>query len=182
MDTLEIGQYRAKPRTEEGVTTSRKAYTSSEVETEINLNKLRSYSMSKAHKLAYAAGFFDGEGYVTVQIRGGQYKGHYIRIGVNHVHPIPLYEMQRLFGGTVRKQNPAKVKGNRKQRHEWSISCNKAAAALSQMLPYMLYKNKVSELALSIQSTMGTTIKVSDEIVAYRQSLKEEIQRINALD
>ena len=32
------------------------------------------------------------------------------------------------------------------------------------------------------KSTMGTTMKVSDEIVAYRQSLKEEIQRINALD
>ena len=135
--------------------------------------------MSKAHRLAWAAGFFDGEGYVTVQVRGGKYKGHYIRIGVNHVLPEPLYEMQKLFGGVIRKQKQAK--GNRHLRHEWGISCAKAADALKQMLPYMLNKDIVAKLALELQDTMGTTQKVPEDVVSRRDLIKQQIQAINAV-
>lgn len=138
--------------------------------------------MSKSHRLAWAAGFFDGEGWITIQVRGGKYKGHYIRIGINHVSPEPLEEFQKLFGGVIRKQNPKKVTGNRKQRHEWGISCNKAAEALKQMLPYMKNKVQVANLALDLQATMGTTQKVSEEVLETREQIKKEIQRINALD
>lgn len=138
--------------------------------------------MSKAHQLAWAAGFFDGEGYVTVQVRGGKYKGHYLRIGINHVDPKPLEEFKRLFGGNIRKQNPKTVVGNRHVRHEWGISCSLAASALKQMLPYFLNKDQVAMLGLELQETMGNTQAVSEEVLNKRQHIKEEIQRLNALD
>lgn len=138
--------------------------------------------MSKTHRLAWAAGFFDGEGYVTIQVRGGKYKGHYLRIGVNHVNESPLLELQRLFGGSIRKQNIDKVKGNRKQRHEWGISCKKAESALIQMLPFILNKHEVILLALDLQKTMDKTTKVTEEVYQYRQDIKEKIQQLNALD
>ena len=137
--------------------------------------------MSKAHKLAWAAGFFDGEGYITIQIRGGKYKGHYLRIGVNHVEVSPLEQLQSLFGGVIRKQKKEPV-GNRHRRHEWTISCNKASDALKQMIPYFCNKGAVASLGLDLQETMGTTHKVSEEVLNRRDFIKKEIQRLNALD
>ena len=51
--------------------------------------------MSVAHEVAWAAGFFDGEGYVTIQYgytkspNGKRYHRHTLRIGINHVAPEP---------------------------------------------------------------------------------------------
>lgn len=138
--------------------------------------------MSKAHNLAWAAGFFDGDGYATVQIRGGKYKGHYIVAGVNHVGEAPIREMIRLFGGTFRKQRIEKVVGNRKQRIEWKITCTAAATMLKAIQPYLVNKKEVVAKLLELQDTMGTTNKVSEETLATRDRIKREIKEINALD
>lgn len=138
--------------------------------------------MSKAHRLAWAAGFFDGDGYVTVQVRGGKYKGHYIVAGVNHVAEKPIHEMIHLFGGKFRKQRIEKVVGNRKQRVEWKVTCSAAANFLTAIRPYLVNKLDVVNKALELQSTMGTTKKVPDSILELRNQLKAEIQEINAKD
>ena len=103
--------------------------------------------MSRTHNLAWCAGFFDGEGYITIQSRnskvnGKRYTGYYLRIGINHVAIEPLQEMQRVLGGTIRQQTAHTVVGNRKQRHSWQMSCQAAKEALVQMMPYFKNKNK----------------------------------------
>ncbi len=141
--------------------------------------------MSRAHDLAWCAGFFDGEGYVTIQTRksklkGKEYVGYYLRIGVNHVSPKPLYELQRVFGGTIKQQ---KVTGNRHPRHSWNLSCNQAKTALIQLLPYLKNKNVVVGLALDFQDTMQTDKKqLSEEKQLYRLMLKNKISEENAKD
>lgn len=138
--------------------------------------------MSKSHKLAWAAGFFDGDGYITVQVRGGKYKGHYIVAGINHVSEGPIKEIINLFGGTFRKQKSDKIVGNRKQRVEWKLTCSAAASFLEQIRPYLVNKLDVVNKALELQSTMGTTVKVPAEVVEIRNQLKEEIRQLNAKD
>jgi len=138
--------------------------------------------VSKSHKLAWAAGFFDGDGYVTVQVRGGKYKGHYIVAGVNHVAEAPIHELIRLFGGTFRKQDPEKVIVNRKQRVEWKLTCSAAKKFLTAILPYLVNKIEVVEKVLELQNTMGTTNKVSEEVFELRTKLKKEVQYLNSLD
>lgn len=146
--------------------------------------------MSKSHRLAWAAGFFDGEGYVNIQRRstnknGKHYSGYYLRIGINHVAIAPLFEMQSLFGGTIEKQSAESVVGNRKQRHRWVTSTQNAANALIQLLPYLKNKNEVVEKALEFQETMqreGKTIRVPEEITNLRQNLKVQITALNARD
>lgn len=142
--------------------------------------------MSRAHEISWAAGFFDGEGYVSIVERETKwkdkiYKGHYLRIGINHVNPKPLQEMQRLFGGKLRFQNPEKVSGNRKPRCSWVVTTQAAANVLVQLMPYFQNKNNVAELGLELQKTM-TTGRVSDETFSYRAMLKQEIQKLNSLD
>lgn len=140
--------------------------------------------MSHTHEVSWAAGFFDGEGYVNIQKRSHpKYIGYYLRVGINHVAIEPLLEMQRLFGGTITKQNEKTVVGNRKARHRWITSTGQAAKILQQMLPYMKNKNKVVALALDFQQTIGPRGQpTSDEIQAKRVFLKSEITRMNSLD
>lgn len=144
--------------------------------------------MSIAHKLAWCAGFFDGEGFVTIQkrnskVNGKYYESFYLRIGINHVKIDPLLEMQQILGGTIRKQNPAKVIGNRKQRHSWQLSCSQAKEALIQMMPYFKNKQEVAELGIELQNTMQENKKkTTEELQLLRAMLKEKISMLNAKD
>jgi hypothetical protein len=145
--------------------------------------------MDRKLRIAWAAGFFDGEGYVGISKRVTTYKGKkyeslYVRIGINHVAPEPLEEMIRLFGGTLRKQPIEKVVGNRKPRHQWKITTEKANNALLEMLPYMVNKQYVASLAIDFQKTMNCQRtrwgKVPEDIIKQRQEIREEIIKINA--
>lgn len=147
--------------------------------------------MSVAHELSWAAGFFDGEGYVNIQRRhqkykGKSYRGHYLRVGINHVAPEPLFEMQRLFGGTIQKQSLHTVVGNRKQRHRWITSCKTASDALIKMLPYMKNKTKVAVLGIEFQTDVLGDIdnrpRITEESMQKREWYKTEISRLNSLD
>lgn len=144
--------------------------------------------MSNAHKLAWCAGFFDGEGFVTIQKRnskanGKYYESFYLRIGVNHVAIEPLKELKRILGGTIRVQNPDKVIGNRKQRHSWQMSCTQAKEALIKMMPYFRNKSDVAELGIELQNTMGNTGKRTTQgLQIYRAMLKNKISVLNAKD
>lgn len=144
--------------------------------------------MSTAHKLAWCAGFFDGEGFVTIQkrnskVNGKYYESFYLRIGINHVKIDPLIEMQKILGGTIREQNPDKVIGNRKQRHSWQMSCSQAKEALIKMMPYFRNKQEVAELGIELQNTMQENKKkTTEDLQLYRALLKEKISMLNAKD
>lgn len=146
--------------------------------------------MSRTHMLAWAAGFFDGEGYVVIQernskVNGKRYRGYYLRVGLKHVAPEPIYELQKLFGGTIRIEQRKNNKDgcNRKDIHVWQLSCQQAKEALIQMMPYFVNKNNVAELGIDFQNTFtGKVYKVSDEVNNQRKWFKEEITRLNSLD
>lgn len=139
--------------------------------------------MSRTHEVAWAAGFFDGEGYILIQKRGHtEYTGYYLRMGINHVCPDPLEEMVRLFGGAIRKDS-TKPKGNRKQRYVWTSSTSNAASILRQMMPYLRNKNKEAQVALDFSSTIQPNKKkIPEEIQEYREWCSNELKRLNALD
>ena len=145
--------------------------------------------MSRTHDVAWASGFFDGEGFVTIQKRnskaksGKRYESYYLRIGINHVAPEPLEEMMRIFGGTLRKQTAHTVVGNRHARHSWQMSCTQAKEALIQMMPYFRNKSKAAEIGIELQNTMAS-IKTETpvEVQIYRALLKDKLQTLNKMD
>lgn len=144
--------------------------------------------MSRAHDLAWCAGFFDGEGYITIQrrkstVNGKIYEGHYLRIGVNHVAIEPLKELKRVLGGTIKQQTEHTVIGNRKQRHSWQMSTKEAAQTLISLMPYFRNKNQVAALALDFQKTISENKQtLSPEVVQLREQFKQEITSLNAKD
>lgn len=144
--------------------------------------------MSKSHQLAWAAGFIDGDGFITIQdrktkIKEKVYNGHYIRLGCCQASEIPLKELQRLFGGTIREKNsgPNRENYNRKTQYIWCVSTQQAAEVIEQLLPYLVHKKEVAQLALEFQQTMGSHYKVPEETKLYRELLKEKIQTLNSL-
>lgn len=143
--------------------------------------------MSRTHRLAWAAGFFDGEGFVTIGNRksvvgGKTYTSTYLKIGINHVAIEPLIEMQLLLGGTIQKQNPKTVVGKRIPRHRWVCSTKSAANVLVQLMPYFKNKNKVAELGLEFQKTVTNKGIVKDDVLALRALIKEKIRALNLKD
>lgn len=144
--------------------------------------------MSRSHRLAWAAGFIDGDGFITIQnrnqkINGKQYRGHYLRVGACQASLVPLEILQSIFGGKIIKKHggPNPHNYNRKQQWSWSLSTQQAADALEQMLPYLIHKKEVAQIALEFQSTMGTTKRVSEETLAKRVTMQIKIQDINSL-
>lgn len=140
--------------------------------------------MSKSHRLAWAAGFIDGDGFITIQTRNQrikekQYRGHYLRVGCCQASEIPLKELQSLFGGTISVKNSGKSNYNRKPQWLWQVSTQQAKEVLEQLLPYLVHKKKVAEIGLKFQESMGT-IKVSEDVWNLREELKNQIQDINA--
>lgn len=144
--------------------------------------------MSKSHRCAWAAGFIDGDGFVTIQsshrkVNGVSYKGYYLRIGACQASEEPLKELQRLFGGLINSKNsgPNKEGYNRKPQWLWTLSSKQAESALQQMLPYLLHKREVALLALDFQSKMtNSTRKITEEMLTYRLGIKEKIANINS--
>jgi len=140
--------------------------------------------------LAWAAGFFDGEGYVTIQernskINGKKYRGYYLRVGLKHVAPEPVYELQKLFGGTIRVESRKFNKDgcNRKNIHAWQVSCQQAKECLIQMMPYLINKIQVAELGIELQNTMQKSKHtLTDDLHVYRALLKDKITKLNSSD
>ena len=150
----------------------------------ISVAKRAAIFIKDSLKLAWAAGFFDGEGYVTIGQRG-PYKGHkahYLRVGINHVGKKPLYVMQELLGGCLQYQNPEKVRGNRIPRTRWITNGSTAASVLKLLLPYLVNKKEVALLGLELHSTMRHGRKVTPEMYAYREGIKQKIKDLNAKD
>lgn len=146
--------------------------------------------MSHTHKVAWAAGFFDGEGYIIIQkrkVKRGDkvYIGHYLRIGINHVRPEPLEKFQKIFGGSLRFDENSilhcKDGYNRKPRYCWTASTKNAAECLKEMMPYLVNKTKEAEIALDFSQTIQTHKQtVPEDITFFREQCHERIKLLNA--
>lgn len=145
--------------------------------------------MSKTHRLAWAAGFIDGDGFITIQnrktiVNGKEYSSQYLRVGACQAREDVLKELQSLFGGSIKEKNsgPNREKYNRKKQWVWSLSTNQALEALKQLVPFLIHKKEVALLAIEFQNTMGSTKKTSEDTKTYRILIQKKIQNINSLD
>lgn len=145
--------------------------------------------MSKSHRLAWAAGFIDGDGFITIQnrksvVNGKTYSGTYLRVGACQAKQDVLLELQSLFGGSIRPKNsgPNREGYNRKPQWLWSLSTQQAAEALAQLLPFIIHKREVALLALEFQKTMSVGRKeLPDSVVEVRKKFQADIAYINSL-
>lgn len=103
----------------------------------------------KRNDLAYLAGFFDGEGCISIS---HSCKGKYISLNC-YVATKGEY-MPRLFqfhfGGSVRRHNLAR--GTQVDHWKWHIAAIKASEFLKAIYPYLKLKEPQADLAIAFQT------------------------------
>lgn len=95
--------------------------------------------------LAWAAGFFEGEGHINVQERRNK---SFICITVAQVDRRPLDKLQSLFGGKV--YGPyGPYTTQKRPYYQYQAYTNFAVDAINQMLPYLFHKGEQAQAALN---------------------------------
>src|SRR5262245_39318559 len=88
---------------------------------------------------AWAAGFFQGEGCVTIsrgRIRNDGFQSLHLKLQVNQGELEPLEKLQEMFGGGICATKVRSTRHN--QSWQWSISGKLAREAFEIMRPYIV--------------------------------------------
>lgn len=131
---------------------------------------------------AYAAGFFDGEGNVSIAINskagGAGHDVYNMRVGAAQCDPSPLVWMRDRWGGSIAR----KTRGPCLYYH-WACFARMAAAFLTDVLPYLQVKRERAQLAIKFQSTVFQPGRRAhtENYRSNRTAMKVEMNRLNAL-
>lgn len=103
----------------------------------------------------YAAGLFDGEGWVTIckqMVKNRPDARYQLVVGIGMVHRPIIEAMRETFGGNIfsKKRSPGQSERTR-DGHTWRVSSEPAAEFLKRVLPHLIVKRDEAELALSFQ-------------------------------
>lgn len=97
--------------------------------------------------LAWAAGFFEGEGSIFLQRTKARNPLHcylYLRICVVQTERAQLEKFKRMFGGAIYSRT---VRGNRKLCWYWNLQGEAALEAYEAMEPYFVGQHKREQFA-----------------------------------
>lgn len=144
--------------------------------------------MERRDKLIWAAGFFDGEGSVSVrrQTRSNGKQGlrglaYDLKVTACQRFIEPLITFKELFGGGI---VPYKEYGLLYYR--WDRTSSPARDALVEMLPYLTVKRPIAELAIRFQEHMEVNsgkrlgkVPLSDDEMAARNLFYMEAKALN---
>ena len=101
---------------------------------------------------AYLAGFFDGEGSISIERAGMNSQS--LRINAVNTDPRPIEMLQRVFAGNFRSTLfRGRTKDGREYRptYHWRVSSTLAKDALEAMLPYLTVKRERAEIAIAFE-------------------------------
>lgn len=113
--------------------------------------------------LAWAAGFFDGEGCISapVRVRVRNRRDYSLSLYVGQVDPRPLMRLRSYFGGEV---VPRTSWGKGRPIFMWRVSGTTAEATLRLLLPYLMVKEEQARLALELRDRIGRYVRVGPRV------------------
>lgn len=103
----------------------------------------------------YAAGLFDGEGWITIckqMVKNRPDARYQLVVGIGMVHRPVIEALQSTFGGNLFLKKPSVSQSERTRTgHIWRVSSGPAAEFLEKVLPHLIVKRDEALLALSFQ-------------------------------
>ena len=134
-------------------------------------------------ELSYIAGFFDGEGSITIHENGkpsprGKVPNHTLQVSIGNTDPRVLGWIHRNFRGSliVRKT----VKPNHRQVTQWTIRAAAALPFLEAIKPFVRMKIEQVNLAIAFQKTKYRhNTPVAHEEVVWREGQRQLIRELN---
>lgn len=138
----------------------------------------------KKETLAYIAGFFDGEGSITIHENckpspRGLSPNHTMQVSIGNTDPTILAMLHDEFGGSF---VPRKlVSTNHRLVYQWIIRARKALPFLVAIRPYLVMKAKQADVAIAFQQkkSMRGPKRVTRADIAWRESQRTKIRRLN---
>jgi hypothetical protein len=125
-------------------------------------------------KLAYAAGYFDGEGSVGILSQGAG-KGSQLRVEIRSCDLDTLRLFKDLFGGSLASQKYGRLPY---PVFRWAVNNQDAIKALGVMAPYL--RAKAKEARLVLDSGWDTLVlgagRLSEHQKEQRRALREALQ------
>ncbi|MCD6148481.1 LAGLIDADG family homing endonuclease [bacterium] len=128
---------------------------------------------SESEKLAYVAGFIDGEGSITISVDS---KGCVTpRITITNIDIGALDFCREVIGGRICSCTP---RGNRRQQYQLHIyRLGDLQRALRMLLPYLIVKHEQGELLLKFVES-----RLSHKYESYTPSEWELVEKIRELN
>ena len=145
-------------------------------------------------ELSYAAGLFDGEGTIGVDVAyidrpSKPYTRSQLRVAITmtHLPTIQLFHTQ--FGGSISRCDSANRRNkNHRIVYTWLVWSNLAANFLRDILPYLITKKEEAILAIEFQDHIRSSVlhfrkyrgnpPDIDDIHSYRYHLIKEIKKL----
>lgn len=102
--------------------------------------------------LAWAAGFIDGDGVISVYQRTDRNRGFSVVVRAMNTNRLALEKLHSMFGGTIHVMTKANNTHGWKPSFYWAASDRTAEVAIRGLLPFLLLKRPQAELALEARS------------------------------
>lgn len=129
---------------------------------------------------AYLAGFFDGEGCITLaptQVKGKWQKTFILRVQLASTNEWAIQAVKFACGGVVSIDRQRS--GNHKLAYRWVISSNNALVFLGQILPYLKIKRPLAELAIKFQEHKTLGGRKNREYIDFESDFKRTFSTLN---
>lgn len=99
-------------------------------------------------KLAWAAGFLDGDGcFSLLSHKQSDKTFRAVCISSLQISKKPLEELENIFGGNITLSK--KARGNKKEVYQWRLGDAKVVkSAINKLLPFLLFKKKEAIILL----------------------------------
>lgn len=113
-------------------------------------------------KIAYIAGFFDGEGCIRIKQANQGGNSYYVIAHLTNSYKPILEEVQELFGGALREQE----RTPNKTVYNWCVSSSEAVDFLRTVTPFLKEKKPQALYAIDFHERKGT-MDAADKQAAY---------------
>ena len=121
---------------------------------------------------AYAAGFFDGEGSVSIA-KPRSRRGYAVQLAIGQKDSRPLTWLQSIWGGSIRSFGS--------NAFLWETSSAGAGRFLTDIFPYLKVKQEVAALALEMQATKNHALRATPEYLTVCETIRLKVINLNAL-
>lgn len=137
------------------------------------------------YELAYIAGFFDGEGSITIHENckpspRGKNPNHTLQVAIGNTDPRVLVWIQSVFGGGLgyRKSTKPRNRGIA----QWVIRAAAALPFLEAIRPFIRMKGDQCDIAITYQRTKARrgSGSIPLDMIAWREAQRQAIKTLNA--
>jgi len=125
-------------------------------------------------KVAYAAGFFDGEGCVRIsayKMRNGS-TNYLLKVTVKQTNRAPLLFLQEMFGGFITEERRSSTV---KRCWVWNIAYGKCAEFLEKVLPALQVKFVEAAIGLFFQETFTNSPGHGEPVPEHVKDLRRHL-------